>query len=357
LARLKLKDNPEVLAMLDEIINAGDRARHLVEQILTFSRKTEYEKMLLQPATIIKEALKLLRSTIPTTIEIKKNIQSQGVIWGDPTQIHQIIMNLCTNAYHSMRTTGGVLAVSLEDIDLKENDYPSAEIEPGKYLRLEVSDTGTGMDARTKEKIFEPYFTTKEPVGGSGLGLAVVHGIVKDSHGHISVYSELGQGTTFHVYLPIADKESLKIHEPEMKTDEEQPQRGTERIMVIDDEETIVKYVSDVLDKMGYKTTCYTNGLQAFQDFARSPGNFDLVITDMTMPYMTGADLAQKILEIKADIPIILCTGYSELVNKEKALAMGIAAYLQKPVSVNSLLTEIRNTLDRTQKNSPKIPA
>jgi len=352
LALMMAENDPRMSELLEGVLTAGKRARNLVTQILTFGRRTEQEKQALQFSIVIKEALKLLRSTIPTTIEIKESIQSHEKALADPTQIHQIVMNLCTNAYHSMRETGGVLAVSLKEVDLTKNDYPSAEIEPGRYLRLEVSDTGQGMDALTKEKIFEPYFTTREAGGGTGLGLAVVHGIVKGHNGHISVYSEPGQGSTFHVYLPITKMESAKSAE---RTVEGRPQGGTERIIVIDDEEVIVKYIRTALAKYGYRITAYTNGLQALQDFAKRPGDFDLVITDMTMPYMTGRELAQKLLELKPDLPIILCTGYSELINKEKAKAMGIADYLQKPVPTNSLLKTIRNVLDHRQENHFRI--
>jgi PAS domain S-box-containing protein len=344
LARMRAENDPMMSELLEEVFKAGEQARNLVTQILTFSRRTEQEKKPLQLATVIQEALGLLRSTIPTTIEIRENIQSQHKALADPTQIHQIVMNLCTNAYHSMLETGGVLAVSLQEINLLENDYPTAAIEPGRYLQLEVSDNGKGMDGLTKEKIFEPYFTTKEASEGTGLGLAVVHGIVKDHNGHISVYSEPGQGTTFHVYLPITEMEG---DGSAGKTTESHPQGGTERIMVIDDEEIIVKYLRTALANHGYKITAYTNGLQALQDFSKRPGDYDLVITDMTMPYMTGAELAQQLLELRSDLPIILCSGYSELINKEKAKAMGIADYLQKPLVTDGLLKAIRNVLNR----------
>jgi PAS domain S-box-containing protein len=343
LALERAENDPMMKDFLEEVFKAGEQARHLVTQILTFSRKTEQEKKPLQLSMVIKEALQLLRSTIPTTIEIKDSIQSHEKALADPTQIQQIVMNLCTNAYHSMRETGGVLAVSLKEVDLSENDYPSAEIAPGRYLQLEVSDTGKGMDAQTKEKIFEPYFTTKEAGEGTGLGLAVVHGIVRDHNGHISVYSEPGQGTTFHVYLPITE---MACDESAEKTVAGHPQGGTERIMVIDDEENIVKYLRRTLAKHGYRITVYTNGLQALQDFSKRPKDFDLVITDMAMPYMNGAELTQKLLGLRPDLPIILCSGYSELINKEKAKTMGIAEYLEKPVATADLLNTIRNVLN-----------
>ncbi|MDH3328610.1 MAG: ATP-binding protein [Desulfobulbaceae bacterium] len=346
LALLELKDNPKILKYLEEIHAGGIRARNLVRQILTFSRKTKEEEKTVQVSSILKETLKMLRSTLPSTITIKKDIQSHHATIASPTQIHQIIMNLCTNAYQSMRDTGGILAVSLKDVKLTENDYPLTDIIPGEYLQLEVSDTGKGIDKEFQEKIFEPYFTTKEAGEGTGLGLAVVHGIVKGHKGHITLYSEPGQGTTFHVYLPIVELEADDASQ-ELVIDQVAV-NGTERILFVDDEEPIVNYVQTALDFYGYRTTSYNNGLQALQDFSRRPGDFDLVITDMTMPYMTGIELSLKLLEIRPDIKIVLCTGYSELINKEKAKSMGIAGYMEKPIIIETLLKNIRNVLDNT---------
>jgi CheY-like chemotaxis protein/anti-sigma regulatory factor (Ser/Thr protein kinase) len=284
----------------------------------------------------------MLRSSIPATIEIKQNIQSQGIVLAEPTQIHQIIMNLCTNAYHAMQETGGILGISLKDVEVTGKGLPGVEIEQGGYLLLEVSDTGHGMDEETKNKIFEPYFTTKEPGKGTGLGLAVVHGIVKSHHGSISLYSEPGHGTTFHVYLPkVLTDEKVLVSED----DKEPLVGGDESIMLVDDEKDIVTYAKDALEKFGYKVEPFSNAVQAFQEFQMHPEQFDMVITDMTMPYMTGTELAQKLIEIKPDIPIILCTGYSELVHKEKAYAMGIAGYLEKPVIMEDLIRVVRKVL------------
>jgi CheY-like chemotaxis protein len=241
-----------------------------------------------------------------------------------------------------MQETGGILGISLKDVEVTGKGLPGVEIEKGEYLLLEVSDTGHGMDEETKNKIFEPYFTTKEPGKGTGLGLAVVHGIVKSHHGSITLYSEPGQGTTFHVYLPkvLTDEQVLVS-----KEDKEELKGGDESIMLVDDEKDIVTFAKDALEKFGYKVKPFSNAVQAFQEFKMQSDLFDIVITDMTMPYMTGTELAQKLIEIKPDIPIILCTGYSELVHKEKAYAMGIAGYLEKPVIIEDLIRIVRNTL------------
>ena len=342
LVKTHVKDDPKAIRYLDGTLNAAFRAGDLVKQILTFSRGTEQKKMPLQLSPIVKETLKMLRSSIPTTIEIKKNIQSQGIVMADPTQIHQILMNLCTNAYHAMRETGGTLGVSLKDVTVPDKGIPGLEITQGEYILLEVSDTGHGMDEETKNKIFEPYFTTKEPGEGTGLGLAVVHGIVKSHNGSISLYSEPGQGTTFHVYLPKVMTEEAVMVPAE---DKEPLVGGDERIMLVDDEMNIVTVTRESLTNYGYQVTTFTNAVQAFQDFERHPEQYDIVITDMTMPYMTGTELAKKLIEIRPDIPIILCTGYSELIHRDKAYAMGITEYLEKPVIMDNLLRTVRRVL------------
>jgi PAS domain S-box-containing protein len=342
LVKTYVKDDPKVSGYLHGVLQAALRAGDLVKQILTFSRGTEQKKIPLQLSSIVKETLKMLRSSIPTTIEIKNNIQSEGKVMADPTQIHQIIMNLCTNAYHAMRETGGILGISLKDVEVTSKGLPGIEISAGEYLMLEVSDTGQGMDEETKNKIFEPYFTTKEPGEGTGLGLAVVHGIVKTHNGSISLYSEPGQGTKFHVYLP---KVFAKGEAVVPEKDKEELKGGDESIMLVDDEKDIVTFTKDALEKFGYKVEPFSNAVQAYQEFQMHPDRFDIVITDMTMPYMTGTELAQKIIEIKPDTPIILCTGYSELVHREKAHAMGIAGYLEKPVTIKNLIRKVQKVI------------
>lgn len=344
-------DKPDKLQRdIDRIHQGATRAKELVQQILTFSRKAEQNKQLIQVAPLIKEGLKLLRSTIPTTIEIKEDLNCSALTLADPTQIHQILMNLCTNAYHSMRESGGILGVRLQRVELSGYDNVlKGDLQPGTYIRLEVSDTGTGMDKETQKKIYNPYYTTKDKGDGTGLGLAVVHGIVKDYHGTICVYSEVGVGTTFHVYLPILEE----IPEPSQASPEKNTvTRGTETIMIVDDEEAIRDVMNEALTEHGYRVVTFSNAAQALHHFSETPDNVDLIVTDMTMPEMTGHELAVKALEVRQDIPLILCTGHSEIIGKEEAEEIGIKEFLQKPVAIGLLLEKIRITLDS---NRPSI--
>ena len=339
-------DNPANLQKdLDEVLNGAKRARDLVQQILTFSRKADKDLQPLRIQSIVKEAIKLLRSTIPTTIEIKQDINSGcEPVLSDPVEIHQVIMNLCTNAYHSMRETGGILEVSLHHVELTKKDIGDfIDLSPGSYLKLEVNDTGVGMKKDVQDRIFDPYYTTKSKGDGTGLGLAVVHGIITSLKGDIKVYSEPGRGTTFEIYLPTVAAASTRatqvedvIHVPE----------GNERILLVDDDASIVQLNCKVLLGLGYKITAFTSSIEAFQEFQKNAGNFDLVITDMTMPGMTGAELAEKIFTIQPDFPIILCSGFSDLVNEEKARTLGIRAFVSKPVTRKDLAETIRKVLD-----------
>jgi len=348
LAKLKVGKSDPLNEHLESINTSAIRAKDLVQQILTFSRKTEHDKQPIRVDIVLKEAMKLLRSSIPTTIEIKEDIISKGIVLADQTQLHQIIMNLCTNAYHAMSEKGGTLSVALKNVDITPDDISMGiELNPGRYLQLNVSDTGCGMNQKTIEKIFEPYFTTKESGGGTGLGLAVVHGIVKEHGGHITVYSKPNQGTTFHVYLP-AIKAEAKTEKITSSADF--LVGGTEHIMFIDDEESNSALAKEILTKYGYQVDIFTNGVQAWQEFQKQPDKYDLVITDMTMPSMTGTELAQKIIGIRPRLPIILCTGYSEITNREKSLAMGISEYMQKPMTMSTLLKSVRQTLDKREK-------
>ena len=344
LAMIKAGDDEKIIRDLRQVTNATGKATDLVKQILTFSRKTEQKKIPIQISPIVKEALKLLRSSIPTKIEIKQNITCQRNILADPTQIHQIVMNLSTNAYHAMMEAGGILGVSLEDVTIAAKGVISElEITPGQYVRLEVSDTGCGMDETLKEKIFDPYFTTKEVGKGTGLGLAVVHGIVTSHHGLIHVYSEPGQGTTFHVYLPIVEQKAERYS---TQAKEEPIRGGNERIMFVDDAENIVRLADEVLTIYGYKATVFTNSVQAMKDFEKHSDEYDLIITDMSMPDMTGLEFSEKIKDIRPDLPIILCSGYSEIIIKDKALEMGVNRYIQKPLNMDTLVRITRELLD-----------
>lgn len=340
------KDNPaDLINDLDEVVSSANRAKDLVKQILTFSRRTAQQKQLLQVSLVVKEALKLLRSSIPTTIEIQENISSQSTALADPTQIHQVTMNLCSNAYHAMRENGGVLQVTLEDIAINGDNLPlTTEMGSGQYIHLAVTDTGCGMDPATMDNIFEPYFTTKVAGEGTGLGLAVVHGIVESHNGHITVNSASGQGTTFDIYLPLVEQEADDFT---LDTRQRPVVGGNERLIIVDDEEKIATMATKLLSQYGYQVVSFNNAQQALQEFRKAPDSFDMVITDMTMPYMTGTDLAQHLLEIKPSLPVVLCTGHSDIVNRDKALAMGISEYCEKPVSLDKMLRTVRTNLDR----------
>ena len=345
MAKEDLPPGSPITSDLDKVYKAGNRAKDLVNQILAFSRQSKQELKPLQIHFIVKEALKLLRSSIPKTIEIRQDIDpSSGTVLSDATQVHQITMNLCTNAYHAMRETGGVLAVTMRPVQIKEDDYKvsSFSLIPGSYIELAVNDNGVGMDKATIEKIFDPYFTTKKKGAGTGLGLSVVHGIVKSYGGHITVYSELGKGTTFRLYLPriITDitpeeTETVKIYPT-----------GNERALIVDDEEELVTMVTRMLTSLGYHATAMTSSSEALQIFQSDPKGYDIIITDMTMPKMNGAELIQRIRGIRPDIPIILCTGFSELIDEEKALSLGIQRYLMKPVVKGDLAAAVREVLD-----------
>lgn len=294
---------------------------------------------------IVKEAMKMLRASIPTTIDIRLNIASETMVLADPTQIHQIVMNLCTNAYQAMKEKGGVLAVSLEEVEIGEDTYDYAELSAGRYLKLAVGDTGCGIDPTIMENIFDPYFTTKELGDGTGLGLAVVHGIVKSHHGHITVYSEMGKGTNFHVYLPVFNqkKDPTAIVTP--ATAPLDVTGSGQRILFVDDEEPISKMMHSILSKNNYQVTSFTKAEEALHAFEQQPDQFDLVITDMTMPHLTGTELAKRLLAIRPELPIILCTGQSALIHREKALATGIRDFLSKPVNKHILLNAIHQAL------------
>ena len=327
---------------LDEVILASNRAKDLVKQILAFSRQTEAQKIPLQPAAIVKESIKLLRSSIPTTIDIRQDIDSEtGLILADPTQIHQIIMNLCTNAYHAMEETGGILFISLKNKVLTRQDLANLpHVQPGKFVELSIRDTGPGIPLEIREKIFDPYFTTKEIGKGTGMGLAIVHGIVKSYGGYITCHSQGGEGSVFHIVLPVIEGYA----DTEKKPVESIPV-GTEHILFIDDEKILAKMAQSMLERMGYAVTVRTSSLEALTTFRNRPDSFDLVITDQTMPGMTGIDLARRMLQIRPDLPIILCTGYSSQVSEEKARSFGIKGFAMKPLARKDIAALIRKVL------------
>lgn len=328
---------------LKNILKASNRAKDLVQQILSFSRHNEmtFEPILIQP--VIKETVKFLRASIPATIEIKTLINNEcGAIIGNPSQIHQIIMNLATNAKHAMEATGGVLEIRLEEKEIWPNDFNDMlDIYPGKYARLTISDTGHGIEQFLIDKIFEPYFTTKKDGKGTGIGLSVVHGIVKTYGGTIKVKSRTGKGTRFEIYLPLVHR--VSVHEEEHCLCQES--RGMEHVLVVDDEQIVVNAEKEMLERLGYRVTALTKSIDALDFFRMNHENIDIVITDMTMPKMTGAEFAMKILEIKPGIPIILCTGYSENFTEANANAIGIKKYIAKPFIMNRLAVSVREAL------------
>ncbi len=331
---------------LDEIYNAGLRARDLVQQILAFSRQAGQELQPLRIQPLVKEAMKLLRAAIPATIEIVEAIDPAcGPTLADPTHIHQIIMNLCTNAYQAMSATGGTLGVSLSETELRPEDLEKKpDLQPGRYVVMEVSDTGCGMVPEVLERIFEPYFTTKEQGKGTGLGLAVVYGILKRYKGDITVYSEPDKGTTFRLYFPRIEGR-VRVQLDDGKAGETLP-TGTENVLIVDDEEVIVGMEKQMLSMLGYNVMAFTSAEDALEAFWRDPESVDLVITDQTMPKITGAELARKILSLRPEVPIILCTGFSELINESVARENGIHGFLTKPIHVMDLARMLRRLLD-----------
>jgi PAS domain S-box-containing protein len=344
MALFDTKEKTVIRANLQEVLKATSRARDLVKQILAFSRQSEQEKRPIQSKLIIKEALKLLRASLPSTIEIKQVITTTGAIMADPTQIHQVLMNLATNAAHAMRERGGTLEVSLVEVDLDAGALAGrSEARPGRYVRLTVSDTGHGIDPMQLGRIFDPFFTTKRQGEGTGMGLAVVHGIVGSHRGFIDVSSEPGKGTEFRVHFPgIAP-----VTEPETAPSKSLPM-GRERVLFVDDEPALALVGKQMLERLGYEVVGRTASLEALETFRRhlADAPFDLVITDMTMPHMTGVELTRELLELDGRVRIILCTGFSELVTAEKALDMGIRAFIMKPLVMQELAEAVRKVLD-----------
>jgi len=345
-AEMALYDVPEGTQgrrNLEQVLKAGYRGKDLVKQIITFSRRSEQERRPMRVSPIAKETLKLLRASLPATIEIRQNIETQsGMVLADPTQIHQVLMNLCSNAAYAMREKGGVLEIRLSDVDISSDGAVShLELDPGPYLKLTVNDTGHGMDRATIERIFDPFFTTKKPGEGTGMGLAVVHGIVKSCGGAIVVDSDPGKETTFEVFFPRIEGDSLK------EADFAAPMAtGNERILFVDDEEDLVDMAQQMLERLGYSVVAKTSSLEALEVFKAQPDQFALVITDQTMPHMTGADLAKELMRIRPDIPIILCTGFSEVISAEEAKTLGIREFVMKPFATREIAEITRHVLD-----------
>ena len=337
-------DDDEIESYLSKVLEAAYRAKELVRQILMFSRQTEPEKKPIRMIPIVQESLKLLRASLPSTIEIKEHIQKiKDTIYADPTQIHQVLMNLGTNAGHAMRDKPGIMQVDVSQVDIDDKDIELLiNLKPGPHIKLVVRDNGHGMPPEIMDRVFEPYFTTKEKGEGTGLGLSVVHGIIRNHDGDITVNSQQGAGTEFCLYFPL-----ITNVEPEIRrTAPKAIPRGDERILFVDDEKSLVKLGYEILKYLGYHVTAVTSSLEALNRFNASPDSFDLVITDQTMPMMTGSDLAKALLLIRPDIPIILCTGYTESLTEAKAREIGIKAFMMKPIVLHEIAEIIRNVLD-----------
>ncbi len=340
-------------AQLDEIMKATIRARDLVKQILTFSRQAEREIKPLKLHTVLNEVINLTRSILPTTIEIAPHIDTAcGMVMADATQIHQVAMNLVTNAYQAMQKRGGRLAVRLEEVRFTTEELPSANLSPGRYAHLAIEDTGVGMDEETLAKIFNPYFTTKPKGKGTGLGLSVVHGIVKSCGGEILARSKINQGSIFTVYLPTITAAEV----PLAKRTDVESDTGSETLLVVDDEQAIVKLQTQILGRLGYNVVPHASSIEALEAFRAQPDRFDAVITDMTMPYLSGDNLAEELLKIRPALPIIICTGYSELISPEKAKQIGIKGFLMKPIVKTELATMLRKVIDAKHRHQDHEP-
>lgn len=344
MALRKLPDNDMAVHDLEQVQVASSRAKDLVSRILTFSRLGEHEVKPVKVSSIIDEVLKLLRSSLPATIEIQKQIdtsQYEDIVLADQTQLHQVLVNLGTNAAHAMRAEGGTLAISLSAIEVDATlRQLHPDLAPGPFVRLTVTDTGHGMTNAVKVRIFDPYFTTKEAGEGTGMGLALVQGIIKGHGGAISVYSEPGQGTAFHILLPRIQK-----FVAQGRVEDGPLHGGTERILFVDDEEILSRMGCELLESLGYRVTATSSSLEALQLFKANPAAFDLVITDMTMPKLTGKQLAEKIFGVRPDIPIILCTGFCDLLNEKQAKEIGIREFVMKPYVLKGLDKTIRRAL------------
>jgi PAS domain S-box-containing protein len=336
------KKESDLHSGLITILEAAQRAADLVKQILTFSRQSEQELYPVQIHLIIKEVAKFMRASLPTTIEIQTKIESQSLVLADPTQIHQVMMNLCANAGHAMKDRGGRLTVILNNVDLDDQFtefYP--RLKPGRYVKLSVSDTGIGIPPEIIDRIFDPFFTTKKKGEGTGMGLSMVHGIVESCGGSISVYSEPNQGSVFHVYLPIMEIQAQQALDQPVPIP-----RGSETVLFVDDEVKLAIAGKQILEQLGYKVMMSTSGSEAYEEFRQNPDRFDLVITDLTMPYMTGDELASKIKELRPNLPIIMLTGLTAQATSETLKMAKIEKLIIKPITTREISIAIRQVLD-----------
>lgn len=343
LAARKLPGDDPVREKLDNVLSAAFRAREVVRQLLHFSRKSDEDRRPILPVPVVMESLKLLKATIPGTISIREKFPEKSIaLIADPTQLQQVVINLCTNAVHAMSESGGILEIALDcDYFGKEALRFDADLKPGQYVKFTVADTGCGIPPDVMMRIFDPYFTTKAVGEGTGMGLAVVHGIIKSHGGGIDVKSSPGEGSTFNVYFPaICD---APVETPKSA---EIMQGGSERILFVDDEQMLVEMWEELLATLGYRVEGATDPVSALEIFSAAPERFDLVITDMTMPRMTGDRLARRILEIRPDIPIIICTGYHQKIDAVSARQLGITGYIEKPLKLGTMIEKIREVLE-----------
>ncbi len=332
---------------LQHVMKASDRAKDMVKQILTFSRKDDQSMKPVNVGNVIKEIITFLRSTIPTTIEIRSTVAKNfGLIFGNATQINQVLMNLCTNASHAMVEKGGVLKINLQEVTLDKDSSLIVNLEPGTYLHLIVSDTGTGMSKEVLKRIFEPYYTTKKNGEGTGMGLAVIYGIVNSHNGNIKVRSEIGTGSVFNIYFPVLESEKILDVYEDQKT---ALMGNEEKILFVDDENPLAELGTKMLEKLGYQVESRTSSIEALEAFKANIDKFDLIITDMTMPNMTGIKLAAEVHKIRPDIPVVLCTGFSDSINKSNYKSLGISALIMKPVIKKALAETVREVLEKKE--------
>ncbi|MBN2233071.1 MAG: response regulator [Deltaproteobacteria bacterium] len=356
LALLSLSADSEAYKNISQVIASGNRASVLVRQILTFSRKEKTRLLVIEPHLVVKDALKMLSSMLPATVSIETEIDSGcGQVKADPTQLYQIVTNLCTNAFQAMDKEKGVLRVALRRRELEQREAPVASGGfAGSFVVLSVTDNGCGMDEATRERIFEPYFTTKEQGQGTGLGLAVVHGIVESYGGFIEVTSELGQGTSFDVYFPLYEA-PVTAETPSTVFREKSLPRGAEKILLVDDEETIVLLQETILKRLGYEVVATTQARNALAMIQADPESFALLITDQSMPFLTGEELAREVAKIRPSLPVILCTGYSSVLSEKEALAGGVIRKIfKKPLSLHELAVGVRQVLDNPEGSPPE---
>ncbi len=341
LSLLDLPEGSEFRGNLVKILESADRARDLVQQILAFSRQGEQDLAPIALSSLIKETVKFIRASLPATIEVRQRIETDAKAAADPAQVHQLLMNLFTNAAHAMQEEGGILTVTLSELEIDSGFFASQpDLSVGPYLQLTVGDTGCGMDRGVRERIFDPFFTTKTQPEGTGLGLSVAHGIVKGHGGAITVESTPGRGTLVSVYLPVVEAAAAAPEAPDARMPS-----GRERILFVDDEEFQVDIARQMLRRIGYRVSAYSGARKALARFRSDPRQFDLVITDMVMPEMTGDALSRELLALRPDIPVILCTGYSDRLTREKAQSIGITGFIVKPFIMKEIAAEIRRVL------------